>query len=153
MRFHFDEILLPDSNVNEPLFAGAVQFHPSKAAVAAGRRDREQRQHPLRLQPASCITEPSVLVAEFSTSIPEETEDPISVHPNPSSGIFRLSAGVDVITSVEVFATDSRRCSTISAANASTLDIDIGHLEAGAYLLRVLDSEQRQQIIPILLSH
>lgn len=136
LEFHFPNILLPDSNVNEPLSHGFVGF-------------RIRPRHPVL--PGSLIenianiyfdfndpviTEPSVLMAEFSTALTEAGDSGLRVYPNPVEDMLHTSIDDASINGVRICAMDGRE---VLAARGSggNLALDLGRLAAGAYLLKV----------------
>ncbi|MBL7941115.1 MAG: T9SS type A sorting domain-containing protein, partial [Flavobacteriales bacterium] len=79
------------------------------------------------------ITEPSVLVAEFSTGVQEQWQDDIRLMPNPVNDELRISAKSS-IASLRIIAADGREVLTRSVRAANT-SIAVDRLQAGAYLL------------------
>jgi hypothetical protein len=101
------------------------------------------------------ITEPSVLVAEFSTGVEERMDQgSITVAPNPSTGVFTVRSSGRAITSVQVFASDGRQCFVgPTHTNATSLVLDLSHLDAGAYRMLVKDADHALFSTTILLLH
>ncbi len=85
------------------------------------------------------ITEPSVLVAEFSTGVAEADEPRLLVSPVPASDQLNVSSSHE-IRSVRVVAADGREVDQRSI-QATSGAIDVSMLRAGAYLLSATMSD------------
>ena len=87
VRFIFNNIQLPDSNVNEPASHGLVQFRiKPRPPVEPGTVIENIANIYFDYNPP-VITEPSVLVAEFSTGLPVHGRVPeLLLTPNPTDG-------------------------------------------------------------------
>ena len=135
LKFIFPNILLPDSNVNEPRSHGFVSFRiRPHLPMLPGTVIENIANIYFDFNPP-VITEPSMLVAEFSTGMqgqPQEQEAMLLV-PNPVSDELRISANSS-IASLRVISADGREvlARSVRAANAS---ITVDQLQAGAYLL------------------
>ncbi|MEO8588863.1 MAG: T9SS type A sorting domain-containing protein, partial [Flavobacteriales bacterium] len=94
------------------------------------------------------ITEPSVLVAEFSTGVRERGQEQLFLQPNPASERLSVSSTM-FVERVEVFAADGRV--VLSTSPRSTkFDLFIDQLSPGAYVLLVSTrngSIERQRFI------
>ncbi len=86
LRFIFPNILLPDSNVNEPKSHGSVSFRikPIQPLLSGTQIENIANIYFDFNDPV--ITEPSVLVAEFSTAVVERDERARAITPAPQSG-------------------------------------------------------------------
>ncbi|MBK8497770.1 MAG: T9SS type A sorting domain-containing protein [Flavobacteriales bacterium] len=138
LKFIFPNILLPDSNVNEPASHGLISF-----------RIRPR----LPLLPATVIqnianiyfdfnppviTEPSVLVAELSTGVGVLDIGQLRLQPNPVSDQLRVFSDgcIDAIT---IIAADGRAVMRRSP-RATNTTIDVSGLRPGAYFLLATSS-------------
>jgi len=91
LKFHFPNILLPDSNVNEPGSHGFVGFRiRPRQPVLPGTLIENTANIFFDFNPP-VITEPSVLVAEFSTGVENHTPPRISLLPNPATDRIQLA--------------------------------------------------------------
>ncbi|HRH71210.1 MAG TPA: T9SS type A sorting domain-containing protein [Flavobacteriales bacterium] len=133
LRFRFDDILLPDSNVNEVASHGQVMFRikPLQPLVPGTLIENTANIY-FDFNPP-VITEPSVLVAEFSTGVQERSLDGIRLMPNPVNNELRINANGS-IASLRIIAADGREvlARAVRAANSS---IAVDRLQTGAYLL------------------
>ena len=86
LKFIFPNILLPDSNVNEPASHGFISFRiKPHLPIAPGTVIENIANIYFDFNPP-VITEPSVLVAEFSTGVGEVPSDRVFiVYPSPAS--------------------------------------------------------------------
>ncbi|HRH71211.1 MAG TPA: T9SS type A sorting domain-containing protein [Flavobacteriales bacterium] len=148
LKVFFPNILLPDSNVNEPLSHGFVSFRiRPHQPVAPGTVIENIANIYFDFNPP-VITEPSVLEAEFSTGVQERSQDAIRMMPNPVNDELRISSNSG-IASLRIIAADGREvlARTVRAANTS---IAVDRLQAGAYLLHATftdGTEARERFI------
>jgi hypothetical protein len=91
MKFIFPNILLPDSNVNEPLSHGFVGFRiRPRLPVLPGTTIENIANIYFDFNPP-IITEPSVLTAEFSTGVGDMAPPRIVLVPNPATDQLQLA--------------------------------------------------------------
>ncbi|MBK8497767.1 MAG: T9SS type A sorting domain-containing protein [Flavobacteriales bacterium] len=133
LKFYFPNILLPDSNVNEPHSHGFVGFRirPSQPLVPGTTIENIANIY-FDFNPP-VITEPSVLVAEFSTGVGEEGTTSLLLSPVPVIDQLNVVSPIE-IRSVRIVAADGRDV-TQRTVRSSTAAIDVSTLKAGAYLL------------------
>ncbi|MCC6655038.1 MAG: T9SS type A sorting domain-containing protein, partial [Flavobacteriales bacterium] len=79
------------------------------------------------------ITEPSVLVAEFSTGVEEHGAEVMIIFPNPTMGIITLT-GAELIDA-RVLSLDGKLLYTARSATKPIATIDLSGLSPGTYLL------------------
>ena len=90
VTFNFPGILLPDSNINEPRSHGFVGFRiRPRLPIAPGTTIENIANIYFDYNPP-VITEPSVLVAEFSTGVGERHSSSTSILPNPGNQWFQV---------------------------------------------------------------
>ncbi len=130
----FADIMLPDSNVNEAASHGFVLLRiKPQGGLMPGEIISNIANIFFDFNPA-VITEPSVLVAEFSTGALEQAQGQGRLHLLPNPVNDRLSIASDeVIESIRIFATDGRE--VIANVRASASSLDVSSLDSGSYLL------------------
>ena len=133
LKFIFPNILLPDSNVNEPMSHGFVSFRIGPHLPVSPGTVIENIANIYFDFNEPVITEPSVLVAEFSTGVREDRSRELSLSPVPVSDRLRVTASIG-IASLRIIAADGREVSAFGV-NSSSTEIDLDQLRAGAYLL------------------
>ncbi len=137
LKFIFPNILLPDSNVNEPLSHGLISFRiRPKLPVVAGTPIENIANIYFDFNPP-VITEPSVLVAEFSTGVDEAADGRINVHPNPTSEQVRITVPSDATRTYRVFGADGREVQMPGTWSNDVLLLDASHLESGLYVIHL----------------
>lgn len=137
LRFHFDDILLPDSNVNEPRSHGQVTFRMApRAPLAPGTTIQNIANIYFDYNPP-VITEPSVLVAEFSTGLSVSVQEGLHVAPNPAADrlFYRIPAALTGPYELEIVAMDGRVIQQVNSA-VRQQEIGVGRLSAGNYMIR-----------------
>jgi uncharacterized repeat protein (TIGR01451 family) len=131
--FTFANILLPDSNVNEPRSHGFVSFRiQPRQLLVSGTVIENIANIYFDFNPP-IITEPSVLVAEFSTGVEQEERSALSLAPVPASDELILSSGV-AMANVRILGADGREVIRM-AARSTHVRIELSGLKSGAYLL------------------
>ncbi len=147
VEWRFADILLPDSGTNEPASHGLVTFRirPTEGLLPGAVISNEANIYFDFNEPV--ITEPSVLVAEFSTGVGEERAAGLSVWPIPTSDVLQLNA-TSVIRSVRILSLDGSEV-VRHPVNASSTSLDLSALHSGAYLLitELVDGSQAHQRI------
>jgi len=133
LRWNFPAILLPDSNVNEPLSHGFVSFRirPKQPVLPGTVIENVANIYFDYNEPV--ITEPSVLVAEFSTAVVEQGGSGISLSPVPASDLLHITSLQD-IASVLITTVDGRVVFAQGVTSAAP-SINVSRLNPGAYLL------------------
>jgi uncharacterized repeat protein (TIGR01451 family) len=142
LKFYYPNILLPDSNVNEPLSHGFVGFRiRPRLPVLPGDEIINIANIYFDFNPP-VITEPSVLVAEFSTGIQARGTSP-SVFPNPASDqlFIRWHTLVTSPCSWAIFSSDGRLLDEGTKAMDES-PFDTREYVTGLYFLRVFDGSR-----------
>jgi uncharacterized repeat protein (TIGR01451 family) len=147
LKFIFPNILLPDSNANEPGSHGFVSFRirPHQPVVASTVIENIANIF-FDFNPP-VITEPSVLVTEFSTGLSvARGEDGLMVYPNPTSGILV----VELADAERIHLLDLAGRLLVEArvvGNRTLVPLD--GLPAGVYLLRVTNARGQAFTRPV----
>jgi hypothetical protein len=107
LRFMFPNIMLPDSNVNEALSHGFVTFSikPRQPLLPGTEITNIANIYFDYNDPV--ITEPSTLVAEFSTGISSVNPEALRVWPNPANDLVRIAMNEPMVT-IELVSMDGR---------------------------------------------
>jgi uncharacterized repeat protein (TIGR01451 family) len=133
LKFIFPNILLPDSNVNEPLSHGFVGFRiRPHLPVAPGSVIENIANIYFDFNPP-VITEPSVLTAEFSTGVAGRETSRISLAPVPASDELIVASGMS-IGLLRVLSADGREVLRMNT-RSTRVRIVLNGLRSGAYLL------------------
>jgi len=134
LRFLFPNIQLPDSNVNELRSHGLVQFRirPRLPLLPATVIENIANIY-FDFNPP-VITEPSVLVAEFSTGMQDQAQEEgrVRLQPNPVSDRITVTSST-AIEAFTILAADGREVMSRSLRTSSTT-FDVSGLRAGSYL-------------------
>jgi uncharacterized repeat protein (TIGR01451 family) len=136
LKFYFPNILLPDSNVNEPPSHGFVGFRiRPRLPVLPGTNIENIANIYFDFNPP-VITEPSMLVAEFSTGVSRGNTDLISAFPNPAEDRLWLMGASSATNGWSLTSADGRVL--ITSRNAFPKDgLSLMGLAEGSYCLRV----------------
>ena len=133
IEWRFDGIMLPDSTSDEPGSHGLVKFRMKPVLPLLPGTLLENIANIYFDFNPPVITEPSVLVAEFSTGVIGTDNAALELSPVPVSDRLNLTATTE-IRSVRIIATDGREVGQRSI-QATSGAIDVSMLRAGAYLL------------------
>ncbi len=136
LKFYYPNILLPDSNINEPRSHAFVGFRIRPRLPLLPGDEIENRANIFFDFNPPVITEPSVLVAEFSTAVQEQPQEQgqLRLIPNPTCDRLVVTSDVGTIEQVTILTPDGREVMRRSF-RASTATLDVSSLNAGAYVL------------------
>jgi uncharacterized repeat protein (TIGR01451 family) len=137
LEWTFDDILLPDSNVNEAASHGLTSFRIKLNEPVLPGTVIENIANIYFDFNEPVITEPSVLVAEFSTGVGDHVPNVVHVYPDPAHD--RITVVGDALLSVRILGTDGRLVASHALRGSHT--VDIGALAPGTYVLQVLDAD------------
>ena len=133
VEWTFADILLPDSNVNEPASHGLVSFRMKPAMPLVPGTTIENIANIYFDFNEPVITESSVLVAEFSTGVELREGGRVSLAPVPASDELIVSSGM-AIGLVRVLSTDGREVMQLNARTTHAR-INLNGLISGVYLV------------------
>ncbi len=155
LRFRFEDILLPDSNVNELASHGQVTFRiKPREPMTTGTEIRNIANIFFDYNPP-VITEPSVLTAEFSTGLVNASTGStrqLTLSPNPTSDLLMVSATVGRIEDMRIFAMDGRAVFT-GSVNSTSMTIATGTFPEGLYILAVEFANGRSERLSFSVLH
>jgi uncharacterized repeat protein (TIGR01451 family) len=143
LRWAFYNIQLPDSNVNEPRSHGFVSFRikPRTPLVPATPIENIANIY-FDFNPP-VITEPSVLAAEFSTGVEEESPPRMTIQPNPAMDRLHVVSHAPTSGSYRVFSADGREVRPPGSWQGHRLELDVSLLTPGLYMLQLDGSVER----------
>ncbi len=143
VEWRFANILLPDSNVNEPLSHGQVSFRIRPVdPLLPGTEIINSASIYFDFNPP-VITEPSVLVAEFSTGSDDRNTQKLRITPNPASDqliVWHLTKNM-ISGNLRVIGVDGRAVVNTPITN-DRMVLDLSTFSAGLYVLQVRDTDQ-----------
>ncbi len=134
VHFIFNNILLPDSNVNEPGSHGFVEFDIEVL-------DKTQLDEVSNQAAIYFDFNPPIYTNTVTTSrivgIAETVKVPVHVFPNPTTGLLSVNLGGLPIEHVEMFDVMGRKVLQQSASNTLQANIDGSSLGNGIYIVRI----------------
>ncbi|MEO7081888.1 MAG: T9SS type A sorting domain-containing protein [Flavobacteriales bacterium] len=136
LRFFFPNILLPDSNVNEPRSHGFVSFRiQPRLPLTAGTEISNIANIYFDYNPP-VITEPSILTAEFSTGVQAHAaKQNLWLMPNPTSGMLEVRVSDNSASGLlQVVSVDGRVVMQQRMEGPRTM-LDVTSLARGLYTL------------------
>ena len=133
VEWRFANILLPDSNVNEPASHGQVGFRIRPLQPLLPGTIIENIANIYFDYNPPVITEPSVLVAEFSTGVMQLERSDLVLAPVPAQDELIVTSG-SAIGVIRILGADGRVVLQASA-RSTQVRIDLAGLKAGAYVL------------------
>jgi len=143
LRFAFYNIQLPDSNVNEPASHGYVSFRiKPREPVLPGTTFENIANIYFDYNPP-VITDPSVLVAEFSTGVKETEKDGVRIFPNPATETIHIQLPENTKTTITVFSADGRLVQLPKVEREQRIDLDVRSLSPGIYFLQTASGSGR----------
>ncbi len=144
VEWFFDDINLPDSATNEAESHGLVKFRIKPAQPLLPGTVIENTANIFFDFNEPVITEPSMLVAEFSTGLGVPSVADLMLVPNPATGAVRISVREGTIRSLRIIGGDGRQALSLNV-NAPTAEMDASSLAAGTYavLAQMADGTMR----------
>jgi len=142
VRWIFPNILLPDSNANEPLSHGFVTFriHP-RLPLLPGDAIENIANIYFDFNPP-VITEPSVLVATTGTGVVDVAEDELMLWPNPTDGtLFIRSGSIQLLSGRIRIRASNGRVVLEQGINGNLISLDVGQLAPGIYAVECIDQQ------------
>jgi len=129
--------------LNEPRSHGFVSFriHPRLPLLPGDAIENIANIH-FDFNPP-VITEPSVLVADFSTSVQERPTHSIEVYPDPAEDLLNVILGPGSDRACSLHSTDGRVVRVLGRSCARGLQLDVSGLAPGIYLLRTAQGVAR----------
>ena len=147
LRFIFPNILLPDSNANEAASHGFVSFRIKPyEPVLPGTEIENNANIYFDFNPP-VITEPSVLVAEFSTWVDEANAAQPALHifPNPANGTLMVEWDGTQTGTIRILAMDGRVVHAQRGTGALVV-LDVSQLQSGPYLIEAIDGSGTRRV-------
>jgi uncharacterized repeat protein (TIGR01451 family) len=134
--FQFDNILLPDSNANEPGSHGFVKFsiQPSQELAVGESITNIANIYFDYNQPV--ITEPCVFLIDATIGVTEANTTGIQLYPNPTNALLHISSE-QTLKSVSVLQLDGRLVRN-EIATGQQHQLDLSALQTGIYLVNVV---------------
>ncbi|MBL7914797.1 MAG: T9SS type A sorting domain-containing protein [Bacteroidia bacterium] len=144
LEFVMNNILLPDSNINEPMSHGFVRYRiKPKSTVTIG--DSIQNFAAIYFDFNNpVITNTAVTKIIQPTGVQEIPQGNISIFPNPTNNKFtiRLTESAENLTEVNVFNLYGQEVKAFKIAPTHTAEIDISDLAQGVYFIQLNNSNQ-----------
>ncbi len=136
VEWKFENILLPDSGTNEPESHGLVSFRIRPVQpLLPGTAFTNIANIYFDFNPP-VITEPSVLVAEFSTGVPDAFNGgDVDVFPNPTNGSVTVRSLTGDMRSLALLAMDGRTVLAERLSGVSMAQIDVAAIASGTYVV------------------
>ena len=142
VEWRFENILLPDSNVNEAASHGLVSFRIKPHLPILPGTEIENVANIYFDFNEPVITDPSVLVATMSTGIPNHSiAGDITLFPQPTKGEFQL-IGLDpsiALHELRIFSIEGRMILDQRVAAGQRI-FDLGILQNGQYVVELLSA-------------
>ncbi len=139
LRFRFNNIMLPDSNSNEPASHGHIQFRLSTLNAPAIGQEIENTANIYFDFNEPVITNTTHNEYVNPNGLNEESESKLSIYPNPSTGLVNVS-GTSGVGYYEVCDLTGRI--VVSGTWNGSASIDLGQYGKGLYLIRLSQNDQ-----------
>ena len=153
VEWRFENILLPDSNVNEAASHGFVSFRiKPHLPILPGTTIENIANIYFDFNPP-VITEPCVVVATINTSIPDRPiDDDLMLFPQPTSGIVTI-AGLDpsvALREMRIYSIDGHSVLIQSTASDQRI-FDASTLKSGRYIAEFMAEDGRSARKPLMI--
>jgi hypothetical protein len=134
VEWRFDDIQLPDSNVNEAASHGLITFRIRPVpGLLAGEELRNYADIFFDFNPP-IRTNDALLITDFFSGVPQTDEELLQIFPNPVEGTLTLHLPNEALSGeLRITTPDGRTVVQQRAART----VEVGHLSPGVYLLSV----------------
>lgn len=142
-HFVFNDIMLPDSNANEPESHGHVRFkiRPRVGMVVGESVTNIANIYFDFNEPV--ITDPCLFAVEVPTSIGRTAMNGVTLHPNPTDHVLNIGSPDDRRYTAEILTMDGRTVSELGTWRSKAA-IPVSSLTPGSYLLRLIADDKEQ---------
>lgn len=142
-HFVFNDIMLPDSNANEPESHGHVRFkiRPRVGMVVGESVTNIANIYFDFNEPV--ITDPCLFAVEVPTSIGRTAMNGVTLHPNPTDHVLNIGSPDDRRYTAEILTMDGRTVSELGTWRSKAA-IPVSSLPPGSYLLRLIADDEEQ---------
>lgn len=146
--FHFQDILLPDSNVNEQASHGFIHYR-IKPSASLGLGDHIINNASIFFDFNQAIhTNDAITQVEIptATGVISGSSDAIQVFPNPTSQIVTVRSSHLIPDNATLTVTDlyGREVARMQNQNGGELKVDVSLLPAGVYILHLLSNQDNE---------
>ena len=150
VQWTFGNINLPDSNANEALSHGAVAFRIRPRLPLLPGTNIENIANIFFDFNEPVITEPSVLVAEFSTGVITKTTPEVTLLPNPARDVFEIRGLEHDPLRVNLLSIDGRSVRSFTIINGDRRFM-LGSIPSGAYVIEIILRDQSATRLPLII--
>lgn len=155
VTFTFMNILLPDSNINEPESHGYLQFTIDRFAnLPIGTTISNEANNYFDFNPA-IVTNLNVLTIWDPMSVTEPVKEDIRVYPNPASSSVNVvlsAAYASAPSQIVIRDVSGREVARVANNGAALVNVPTDGLGAGAYLISIESPALMTQTQPLIIS-
>lgn len=146
VNFLFNNIMLPDSNSNEPASHGFIKYRVKvNSSVTVGNTIENTAHIYFDFNPA-VVTNTTATPVTMPTSIQESAEGSIMLHPNPSSSSINIRTGDINVSKIIVYDMQGRLIQEYLPAGSDFFtdqaELDVHKFSPGSYLLQFITEDQ-----------
>ncbi len=139
VQWTFANILLPDSNINEPASHGLVAFRIRPVLPLLPGTEMSNAADIYFDFNEPVHTNDAVLTATMSTGLVGVTGSSMELIPNPTHGLLTIRVdGAVPVTMLTVHDVSGRQVRSVPSVPGSTITLDLGDLPSGVYAVRAL---------------
>jgi len=145
IRWKFNNIMLPDSNSNEPASHGYIQYKIKRAPVYEPGTEIKNTAYIYFDFNAPVVTNTAINTIEYVTSISSQsnTNDSWNVYPNPSNGVLYIvnssllkeTSQIQIINSIGQTVLEE-------TINNNYKNFDLTKLNNGVYFVKIVSDKQ-----------
>jgi len=134
VHFVFNNILLPDSNVNEPLSHGFIEFDIE--VLDKGQLEEVTNQAAIYFDFNPPIYT-NVVATQRAVGITEKVSVPVNVFPNPTTGLLSVNLGGQLVEQVELYDLMGKRVLSTSFSPTIQANLHATGVSNGLYIVRI----------------
>ena len=149
IKFDFPNIMLPDSNSNEPASHGVVVYKiKAKPALSYGTQFKNTAHIYFDFNPA-IVTNTTINTIPWPLDVKENLiNDKITIFPNPTTGLITLNTNKEnPVERIMLYSLEGKKVfEKIESSNTGSISIEIQNLSQGIYFLESITKKGSEKV-------
>lgn len=151
VKFHFYNIMLPDSNMNEPLSHGFIRYKINLLPMLPFGTEIKNTGYIYFDFNEAIITNTTLNTIDSPTGVNNVETTRLTCFPNPSNNVFNLKCGHVPAKSVSIFTIDGKPVNAAIEFNKTSALVKMVDKETGIYFIETAFEDGSKQRIKVVL--
>ncbi|HLP13998.1 MAG TPA: T9SS type A sorting domain-containing protein [Flavobacteriales bacterium] len=151
VKFHFYNIMLPDSNMNEPLSHGFIRYKINLLPMLPFGTEIKNTAYIYFDFNEAIITNTTLNTIDSPTAINKIEINHVTCFPNPSNNLFNLKWGHVPAKSVSIFTIDGKPVKAVIEFNKTSALVKMSDKETGIYFIETVFEDGSKERIKVVL--